>query len=130
MEQRTDMDTYPRQDLAFMNHSLFSQPPFAQLVSRYDLSCLVSVRDDAQVTGIRFLFTKKFRLVRVVGGSGRVQHCVQRHRMSRPPVYFASVPVGVRAAIQKWRWASAQNMNLHTSWNRLTSVMCAVVLVY
>ena len=50
--------------------------------------------------------------------------------MSRPPVYFASVPVGVRAAIQKWRWASAQHMNLHTSWNRLTSVMCAVVLVY
>ena len=48
------------------------------------------------------LLTICVRLVRVVCGRGRVQHGVQRHRMSPSPVYFGSVPGDVRAAIQKW----------------------------
>lgn len=49
-----------------------------------------------------FLLTKKFRLVRVVCGRGRVQDCVQRQQAESSPVCFGSVPGSVRAAIQKW----------------------------
>ncbi len=35
IEQRDDMDRYPREDQAFMKPSISSQPAFEQLMSRY-----------------------------------------------------------------------------------------------
>jgi Protein of unknown function (DUF3300) len=65
--------------------------------------------------------------MQLIGGNPPVRFVP---RISRSAVCFGSVPGGVRATIQECQGASVQNMDLHTSWNRLTAIMCTVLLVF
>jgi hypothetical protein len=61
IEQRNDMDSYPREDQAFMKPSISSQPAFDQLMSRYLtifrrlVSPALSPGDFTVVTDLRYL---------------------------------------------------------------------------